>query len=78
MKISKRTREKAVLALSIAANEPPSGMAALQVVSNLGLGDRVWSLVRDAHCCAYDKLDDGDYELACAEAECLLREGWTP
>ena len=79
MRITKRVREEAALICAIAACEPKwFGRSITAVGYDLDAGWPARCLARDAKNYAYDTRKDGQYELACAEAESLLRTGWTP
>lgn len=83
MKISKRTREQAALICALAASNAPHlfypGEEALGLRPVGGMPNRAGWLARDA----YAEISIGDPRPRhnaeiCAEAEALLRTGWTP
>jgi len=78
-KISKRTREQAARICALAASTPCS-LADAHV--ELGIG-ATWSLALGARLYAAEQLrgrvtDEERYRISCAEAEAMLRTGWTP
>lgn len=88
MKISKRIREEAAMLCAIAASWPTSSVS-VSHVSNLLYGDPrggiAWLAVRawDAAHTAYvragrNETDSNAMRDDYAEAECLLRTGWSP
>lgn len=77
MKISKRTREQAIHILDARASSPWFFMHDLRM--NLGYSMRVYTLAHQAVVSVRMMTDvPRRFELDCAEAACLLREGWTP
>jgi len=83
-KIDKRTREEAALICAIAACELKAhngGVAAWGVADRIGATRESLNLALDAKVFAIaGRIDDTEwnYEHACAEAEALLRTGWSP
>lgn len=86
MKISKRTREQAALICAIAASEPKAslgGETLFGVAERLDAPEQTTRLAHDAKTFAWNVLvrlgwHQWVYEAACAEAESLLRCGWSP
>lgn len=78
--MSNVVRKNAILMCAIAACEPASveALALSQVDYHLDLeSGEAFELARAARILAVTKDPTLTYELSCAEAECLLREGWT-
>jgi hypothetical protein len=79
-RISKRVREEAALLCAIAASTNDVSLSDAAFFRASGF-DRAWQVALDAKIfvCRNSSLDSSeDYELACAEAEALLRCGWIP
>lgn len=83
MKISKKTREQAALICAIAACETKEGDTLSDISTRCKVSRAADRLAR----AAYERTfyshwafveDLFNYEFACAEAEALLRTGWTP
>ena len=86
MRISKRTREQAWLICAIAASQPKNGLGLSDVATELDtpvtwvrcgrLG--AFLIAHEARVAVEDRVAGIRYEESCAEAEALLRCGWSP
>lgn len=80
-RISKKTREEAILLADVLASEQFDEPIHL-VVDALGVGLAAWTLYAKVANWIYDSVYGGDWghfgEWIDAEAAQLLREGWTP
>lgn len=78
MKISKKTRDEAILICALTAStNPDTGYGAISLDLG-GLTKAALNLAIDAWHAAQELLPQGGRDVADAEAECLLREGWCP
>lgn len=76
-RISKRVREEAAVLLSaVACGDPWWGPGILDAKHSLGFSNDAFALAYEAH----RSLPNwpNDYEGAAAEAEAMLRTGWSP
>lgn len=76
MRISKKTREEAILICAVAASTP--GASYLALADWLGVSYRARNLAYNAHSFAYQRVTDATIQLGDAEGEALLQTGWCP
>jgi hypothetical protein len=77
--VGKRTREQAALVCAIAACERKrSGLSMTDIALHLNVSHAAYQLAMKARAYVADMDGHDGYEHACAEAEALLRCGWSP
>ena len=77
MSIPRKVREEAAMICAIAASSGPRYRFYSEVAEFIGASDAAWSLAADAFSWALT-MEDSDPRVHDAEAEALIRTGWSP